>query len=199
MAPLIFADIEASGLQFLSYPIEFGWAWDGGDGVQFQSFLIRPTPEWLSWKTGWNEDAERLHGISLERLMDEGAEPAAACRKLNETLDGNEVAFDTGPAAHDARWTSILYRAAGMEPTFSLAQLSSDLCILGFARIARIPDSVVLQLERLAPRTPHRAGPDAAQWAWCRAVLRKIAQEELADPAAVATVANSVKVTGAEV
>lgn len=191
---LVFADIEASGLQFLSYPIEFGWAWDEGDSVRMRSILIRPTAEWLSWKTGWNDEAERLHGVSLDRLMDEGKDPVEACRYLNEELNGNEVAFDTGPAAHDARWLSILYRAADAEPTFSLSQRSSDLCILAFARMLRVPDHVTRHLDGLAPRATHRAGPDAAQWAWWRAVLRKVSRCQQDSAEQISVIARSIKV-----
>lgn len=191
---LIFADIEASGLQFLSYPIEIGWAWDNGRTVKTRSILIRPTAEWLSWKTGWSEEAEQLHGISLQQLQDEGVEPAEACRRLNDELRGKEVAFDTGPAAHDARWLSILYRAAASEPTFSLAQLSSDLCILAFGRMCRIPDSVILQLERLAPKTVHRAALDAAQWAWWRVVLRTVSETEVGGVTDIEGIAASVRI-----
>lgn len=60
MAPkgLVFADIEASGLQYLSYPIEVGWAWVEGSHVEARSILIKPTNEWMRWQTGWSEDAE---------------------------------------------------------------------------------------------------------------------------------------------
>lgn len=148
---LVFADVEASGLQYLSYPIEIGWAWIEGEHVAARSILVKPTQEWLSWKTGWNEEAEQLHGISLDQLLATGLEPSEACERLNREFKEAEIAFDTGPAAHDARWLSILYKASSMEPSFPLAKLSSDLCVLGYARMARIPDGIVRQLEVLAP------------------------------------------------
>lgn len=104
---LVFADIETSGLQYLSYPIEIGWAWVEGTHVEARSILIKPTQEWLSWKTSWNEEAEQLHGISREQLLTTGLEPSEACELLNRELREAEIAFDTGPAAHDARWLSI--------------------------------------------------------------------------------------------
>lgn len=174
---LVFADIEASGLQFLSYPIEFGWAWAEERHVEARSLLIKPAPEWLGWKTGWNADAENLHGISLEDLLKGGAEPAVICERLNQELDDCEVAFDTGPDAHDARWLSVLYGAGAVVPAFPIAKTSSDICILGYARILRIPDNVIMALERVVPKTKHRAAADAARWAWWRVALRIIVEE----------------------
>jgi hypothetical protein len=191
---LVFADIEASGLQFLSYPIEIGWAWAEKTHVETRSILIKPTSEWLGWKTGWNEEAERLHGISQEQLLTDGLEPSEVCKILNREWQSAEIAFDTGPAAHDARWLSILYRAASAEPSFGMAQLSSDLAILAYARMLRIPDATVLQLERLAPSTTHRAAADAAVWAWWRVVLRRIADEEDASAGAVENIAGLVQI-----
>lgn len=191
---LIFADCEASGLQFLSYPIEIGWAWAERTHVEARSLLIRPTTEWLGWNTGWNDDAERLHGISLEKLLSEGLDPADACRKLNHDWQGEEVAFDTGPAAHDFRWVSILYKAAAADPGFTLAQLSSDLCILAYARMLRVPEAIVLRLDRLAPKQTHRAAQDAAHWAWWRVALRLIGEEQGISTDDAAAIASSVKV-----
>jgi hypothetical protein len=191
---LVFADIEASGLQFLSYPIEIGWAWAEKTHVEARSILIRPTQEWLGWKTGWNEEAEKLHGISQEQLLTKGFEPADACKILNREWQDAEIAFDTGPAAHDARWLSILYRAASAEPSFGMARLSSDLAILAYARMLRIPDTTVLQLERLAPKTTHRAAADAAVWAWWRVVLRRFADGPAQSPEGLAELAAEIEV-----
>lgn len=191
---LVFADIEASGLQYLSYPIEVGWAWVEGSHVEARSILIKPTNEWLSWQTGWSEEAEQVHGISREQLQADGIEPQEACERLNREFQEAEIAFDTGPAAHDARWLSILYKAAAMEPSFALAKLSSDLCILGYARMARVPDAVVLQLERLAPKFAHRAASDAAHWAWQRLALRVIADEGLQNPSKVEGLVSSITI-----
>lgn len=191
---LVFADIEASGLQYLSYPIEVGWAWVEEDHIEARSILVRPIQEWLSWETGWNEEAEQLHGISRDQLLATGVDPAEACELLNRELRAAEIAFDTGPAAHDARWLSILYKATPMEPSFPLAKLSSDLCVLGYARMARIPDEVVRPLERLAPKTTHRAAADAAHWAWWRLALRMIGDAGIQNPDDVSGLVSSIAI-----
>lgn len=159
---LVFGDIEASGLQLSGYPIEVGWAWEASSVVHLRSVLIRPPVEWTNELDSWSEEAERLHGISLEQLMDEGIDPIAACQRLNDELSGKELAFDTGPAAHDSRWLSMLYETATLDRTYSLARLPSDLLVSAYTQIARVPDSLVLHLDRLAPRTLHWAGQDAA-------------------------------------
>lgn len=194
MSELIFADIEASGLQFLSYPIEFGWARIEGNCVVAESVLIKPTSEWLNWKTGWNEEAEQLHGITIDQLMTEGLTPSLACQKINETLEGREIAFDTGPAAHDYRWMTELYKAASLQPNFKLAQISSDIAILAFAKMLRVPDSITLQLEHLAPKTVHRAAADAAHWAWWRLALRRISEYENQSSLSVADIVSSISI-----
>lgn len=194
MAPkgLVFADIEASGLQYLSYPIEIGWAWVEERHVEARSILIKPTEEWLGWKTGWNPRAERVHGITLDELLQNGLEPAEACDRLNRELQQAEIAFDTGADAHDARWLSILYRAASAEPNFPIARLPSDACILGYARTLGISDDVVRQLDLLAPKPIHRAALDAAHWAWWRVALQLIVDEDAQSPDAIVSMATSI-------
>lgn len=196
MAPkgLVFADIEASGLQYLSYPIEIGWAWAEERHVEARSILIKPTEEWLGWKTGWNPRAEQAHGITLDELLQNGLEPAEACDRLNRELQQAEIAFDTGADAHDARWLSILYRAASAEPSFPIARLPSDACILGYARMLGIPDDVVRQLDRLAPKSTHRAAIDAAHWAWWMVALRLAAEEEPGSADAIRALGATVSV-----
>ncbi|MFC3676227.1 hypothetical protein [Ferrovibrio xuzhouensis] len=191
---LVFADIETSGLQYLSFPIEFGWAWIENDHVEARSILIKPTDEWMSWESGWSEEAEQVHGISLEQLLMTGVEPSDACEMLNRELREAEIAFDTGPSAHDARWLSILYKAASVEPSFALAKLSSDLLILGYAGMARVPDAVVLKLERLAPKVTHRAANDAAHWAWQRLALRMIGEAGIQNPDDVSGLVSSIAI-----
>lgn len=66
----VFGDIEASGLDEASYPIEIGWSLPDG---RTRSFLIKPEPEW----THWDEAAEDLHGISREELEKSGLPPDA--------------------------------------------------------------------------------------------------------------------------
>ena len=55
--PIAFLDFEAPSLGSSSFPIEVGWAVDGGGT---EAHLIRPAPGW----TDWSATSERLHGIA---------------------------------------------------------------------------------------------------------------------------------------
>jgi len=58
-------DVEASGLQSGSYPVEVGIAFANGERL---SMLIQPEPEWVHWDL----QAQRLHGISRRTLSQYG-------------------------------------------------------------------------------------------------------------------------------
>ncbi|QDO96416.1 hypothetical protein FNB15_03585 [Ferrovibrio terrae] len=178
----------------MSYPIEIGWAWAERSHIESRSILVKPSAEWLSWKTGWNPEAERLHGISLEQLLREGIEAPKACGTLNYEWHDAEVFFDTGSGAHDSRWLSTLYRAASLEPSFWLSDLSSDRCILSYARMSRITDTRIRALEILAPKHTHRAAQDAAKWAWHYLAVKLIADREIISESEIADLASSIQI-----
>lgn len=69
-----FYDCEALDLE--GYPIEIGWAFtDATTGsVVSESHLIKPAAEWPI-KESWNRAAERLHGIALAQLRQDGHTP----------------------------------------------------------------------------------------------------------------------------
>lgn len=109
-------DIEASGLSPKSYPVEFGWS---DLELNVESFLIRPTKSWLK-KGEWSSDAESIHGISPERLLDEGISVTEAADRLNSAFEGCRVLRDG--MQYDPFWYGRLFEAAGMKPvvdTFS--------------------------------------------------------------------------------
>ena len=56
-------DVEASGLQSESYPIEVAWC--DIDTCCASSFLIKPARSW----TVWDKKAEALHGLSRDLLF----------------------------------------------------------------------------------------------------------------------------------
>ena len=67
----VFYDCEASCIGGL--PIEIGWAFiDTSTGeIQSESHLVKPPLHW-DMQPGWDPDAEKLHGISLEQLHAQG-------------------------------------------------------------------------------------------------------------------------------
>ena len=160
--PLItFLDVEASGLlQPDSYPIEIGWADTLGNS---DSFLIRPFDTW----SYWDRHAEALHGITRGQLLEEGIPVAEAARRLNEMLGVETVYCDA--LEYDGFWLSRLFEAAGVERSFTLADVHQLHGVLGAERAALLRDIV-----REMP-TPHRAREDAARYAEaCREALGRI-------------------------
>lgn len=110
----VFGDIEASGLDDASYPIEIGWSLPDG---RTRSFLIKPEPEW----THWDEAAEDLHGISREELEKNGLPPVLIAAKMNQDLVGLTLFFDGGK--FDKDWITKLFAAAGISPAFDVSSV----------------------------------------------------------------------------
>ena len=117
---LIILDIEASGLSERapkSYPVEFGWS---DLDLNVESFLIRPTKGWLK-KGEWSPNAEGIHGISQQQLLDEGISVVEAAERVNAAFEGCRVLRDG--MQYDPFWYGRLFEAAGIKPvvdTFSL-------------------------------------------------------------------------------
>lgn len=112
----IFLDFEASSLGRDGYPIEIGWAAEDGSS---EACLIRPAPEW----TDWDPAAERVHGLTRERLCLEGAPHDEVARRALDVLAGHRL-FVSAPS-WDGKWMSVLLRAAGL-PRHALRLLDSD-------------------------------------------------------------------------
>ena len=103
---IVFLDFEASSLGKRGFPIEVGWA--GEDGSE-AGHLIRPAPGWDEW----SEEAERVHGISRERLLREGERHDALARRMVAALTGHAL-YASAPS-WDGQWLSRLLRAAGLK------------------------------------------------------------------------------------
>lgn len=107
-------DFEASSLWMdFSFPVEFG----GCDiSMDPKSHLIRPTEYWASeeWmSTAWDPASERIHGLSFERLMDEGLDVRTSAECILEAYADKFLVSDN--PAFDAIWLSRLFQAAAME------------------------------------------------------------------------------------
>ena len=88
-------DLEASGFGRGSYPIEVGFALE--DRV-VHSFLIKPAPTWLHWSS----DAEKIHGISRDQLLEQGLTPREVALRMNELLRGKILYSDAW--SFDSSW-----------------------------------------------------------------------------------------------
>lgn len=111
--PLII-DIEASGFGRGSYPIEIGFAMPNGDT---QCAIIRPGKDWVYW----DDDAEKLHGITREALQEHGSSIIEVARLLNNSLAGKLVYSDAW--GNDSSWLALLFESAGLMQRFRMESL----------------------------------------------------------------------------
>jgi len=110
-----FIDFEASSLDLIAgYPIEVGVCMPDG---QLHIWLIQPHVLWLDW----SESAERIHGISRDRLKREGRPVSEVASALNRLLAG-QVFCDAW--AFDSFWLHRLYKTAAIRPQFQLESIS---------------------------------------------------------------------------
>jgi len=100
-------DFEASCLpqHGRSFPIEVGIATADG---RSRSWLIRPHPLWADWQ--WSDDAQALHGLTLNRLHEEGLEVAEVAARLREAVGDTVLIADS---VLDDYWSRTLFEAAG--------------------------------------------------------------------------------------
>lgn len=143
-----FIDLEASGLNAQSWPIEVGWCFPG---VAPKAHLVRPSSNWID--AAWDPRAEALHGISRSELDAGGVQPAELCRLLNDELSLCTVYSDAPD--WDGFWLYRLFGAAGRKQRFELRDFREA--------FDGVPDAAMDAHKRaamqLAPHT-HRAAPD---------------------------------------
>lgn len=149
-------DFEASCLPEAgeSYPIEVALAKVDGST---RSWLIRPIPEWQYWD--WSSEAERLHGISRQMLLDHGQRPDVVLDELLAEAAGCEIYADCDL---DAYWLETLAQACDRTAPFPVRYLGELLCARGLSR-----SDVVSALERAKRLLPaeHVARDDASRLA----------------------------------
>lgn len=108
-------DVEASGLDPESYPIQIGWQ-HRADLGKFGEILISPHADWVFW----SKDAELIHNIPRERLSD-GMEISEACHLLNNAFGSSTVYSDAVQA--DGFWLGRLFSAANIESSFTVGSV----------------------------------------------------------------------------
>ena len=141
-------DIEASGFGRGSYPIEIGFVLP--DGTAFCT-LIAPDSGW----THWDDQAERIHGISRSLLQRHGRSALEVAVELNQRLDGRTVYCDNW--AHDYAWLARLYESAEISPRFKLRHLRE---LMSENEAERFDDTRRVVARNLQLRR-HRASSDA--------------------------------------
>jgi hypothetical protein len=157
---IVFLDFEASSLSKKSYPIEVAWVMENGE--EFAS-LLRPLSDW----TDWSAEAEQIHGLSRERLRDEGQPVNEVAHRMVKTLAGHDL-YASAPS-WDGKWLSVLLRAAGL-PRHALRLRLSDEAFSEAARRILAPEVDEGQIKHLVEevmretepvRPAHRALDDA--------------------------------------
>ena len=113
-SPPTVLDVEASGFGRKSYPIEVGFVLPNGHSF---CSLIYPEPEW----THWDPQAESVHHISRNLLLERGRPVSEVARLLNAELRGQTVYSDGW--ANDYSWLGALFDVAGLSPGFKLESL----------------------------------------------------------------------------
>jgi hypothetical protein len=153
LAPL-FIDFEASGFGPRGYPIQVGWATPDGSS---EARLIRPSAAWLD--AHWDERAERVHGISRERLIEEGEPSTTVISSLAAAARGRRLyANDVG---HDERWLNQLLRAAGTVASDEWKVWCANILFRQLAAERNVTLSAIeAEARRLSPVT-HQAADDA--------------------------------------
>ena len=109
----LFIDFEASSLNSNSYPIEVAWSLEDGS---IESHLINPyaIKEWRDW----DPVAQSIHGLSKQRLWQEGKDPKWLAQRMNEVL-ADKVLL-TNAYEFDLDWCETLFKAADEYMYFNL-------------------------------------------------------------------------------
>lgn len=164
---VLFIDIEASGLNSASFPIEIGWVLDDEAGPE--SFLIRPHASW-DFASGWSAQSADLHGIPSAMLEPQGISVEEACAQLDGLAWGRLVVSDA--SQHDDWWLGRLYAAAEREKAWAVGDV--ERLYGGLAQKAGLDQTdaarLLTRVEQIYPH-PHRAGPDALRLAKAARVL----------------------------
>jgi DNA polymerase III epsilon subunit-like protein len=141
-------DVEASGFGRGSYPIEVGVA--RPDGTT-SARLITPPPGW----NHWSSEAQLIHGITREQLLDEGQAVSEVADWLNQELRGLTVYSDSW--GFDSSWIALLFDEAGRLQMFRVETLNK---LLTEAQLTHWADTKHEVLEALR-LVRHRAADDA--------------------------------------
>ena len=147
-----FVDFEASGIAPDSYPIEVAVV---SSGFAFNT-LIKPARYW----THWSFDAQDMHGLTQDHLLQEGDTPHAVAKQMNQLFSGQVLCSDS---PQDGFWFDVLFEAADLMPTFELKPLE-----------VFVGREAASDIYRLLPTTRrHRALHDAtALMEACRAFFK---------------------------
>ncbi|NVK37404.1 MAG: hypothetical protein HWE18_05735 [Gammaproteobacteria bacterium] len=130
-------DLEASGFGRGSYPIEVGIALQDGS---VHALLIKPADTWEHW----DEQAQSIHGISREYLMEHGKSPREVAIYLNDLCGGLTLYSDAW--SFDSSWLGRLFDEAEIIQRFKLDTLTRLLSENEMAIWSDTKDAMVKEL-----------------------------------------------------
>lgn len=164
----IIIDVEASGFDPLSYPIEVGLALSSGERY---SSLILPLEDW----THWDPDAERVHHIQRQFLLSHGKPIREVTRKLNQLLRGKTVYSDGWVV--DKPWLDNLFYRAMVNMEFRVSALEMILTELQMECWHTVKDDIIKEINP----DRHRASSDAwiVQQTYMRSAALTVGNNEL--------------------
>lgn len=139
-------DIEASGLNEESYPIEIAWcALEGAD-----EFSVLINPESAGGWDSWDDFAESaIHGISLRECCERGENVVLVANRLEQLLNDHVVLSDA--PYQDQQWLNRLFDAVGKRCPAFLMPIDQAVSLDKRAHL----NKSLLELDR-----PHRAIAD---------------------------------------
>ena len=143
LPPII--DVEASGFGRGSFPIEIGFALEDRE---VHSYLIKPVSHW----THWSEEAEAIHGISRDKLEQEGLSIRDVALLLNEHLFNKTLYSDAW--SFDSSWIGRLFEEAELVQRFRIETINKLLTMEEMERWADTKCWNELDVDR------HRAAND---------------------------------------
>lgn len=141
-------DVEASGFDQRSYPIEIGLALDQGERY---CSLLNPAPGWIHW----DEKAEKIHCVTRENLLLNGTPIVQVANDLNRLLKGKTIYSDGWVV--DKPWLITLFYTAKIHQCFSISPIE---LILSEDQMEIWHDTKAIVTRELALKR-HRASADA--------------------------------------
>lgn len=148
MSSITIIDIEASGLDIESYPIEIAILLN----KKVYSWLIKPEDTWHYW----SKIAESMHGISKQKLQQQGLPALQVAEELNGILSSTNGLLYSDASEWDANWLKKLYEDVGAISYFHILPIqdlfSSNETDLFYEKIKKI---IITGKYR-----QHRAGED---------------------------------------
>ena len=128
---IVILDFEASGLSESSFPIQVAY----NIGYDIKSFYINP--ESVDGWDYWDEEAEKVHGLSREFLLNNGMQASEVVKIMKGDLDGMVVYSDAPD--FESMWCEALFYSQGLELNFNFKNIINRCFIEKFGRDYNIP------------------------------------------------------------